>query len=43
MSGGPPEALVPPIAIVGLAVRFPGADSVEAYWENLAAGVEPVH
>ena len=30
------------IAIVGLAVRFPGADSVEAFWRNLRDGVESV-
>ncbi len=28
------------IAIIGLAVRFPGADSVEAFWRNLRGGVE---
>lgn len=28
------------IAIVGMSGRFPGADSVEAYWENLANAVE---
>ncbi|WP_414640714.1 SDR family NAD(P)-dependent oxidoreductase [Archangium sp.] len=27
-----------PIAIVGLAGRFPGADDVETFWENLLAG-----
>lgn len=30
------------IAIVGMAVRFPGADSVEAFWRNLRDGVESV-
>lgn len=30
------------IAIVGLAVRFPGADSVEAFWRNLRDGAESV-
>ncbi|WAS90947.1 non-ribosomal peptide synthetase/type I polyketide synthase [Nannocystis punicea] len=30
------------IAIVGLAGRFPGADSVEALWQNLLAGVEGI-
>jgi len=30
------------IAIVGMAGRFPGADSVEALWRNLTAGVESV-
>ena len=28
------------IAIVGMACRFPGADSPEAFWRNLAEGVE---
>jgi acyl transferase domain-containing protein/thioesterase domain-containing protein/acyl carrier protein len=30
------------IAIIGLAGRFPGADSVEEYWENLCAGKESI-
>ena len=30
------------IAILSLACRFPGADSPEAFWQNLAAGVESV-
>src|SRR5690606_33778146 len=30
------------IAVVGLAGRFPGADSVEAYWDNLCRGVDSV-
>lgn len=30
------------IAIIGLAVRFPGADSVEAFWRNLREGAESV-
>jgi amino acid adenylation domain-containing protein/thioester reductase-like protein len=31
-----------PIAIVGMACRFPGADSTEAFWENLVAGVDSI-
>ena len=31
------------IAIVGMAGRFPGAPDVEAFWENLRAGVESIH
>jgi acyl transferase domain-containing protein len=31
-----------PIAIIGLACRFPGANSPGAFWENLAGGVESV-
>jgi amino acid adenylation domain-containing protein len=30
------------IAIVGMAGRFPGADCVERFWENLVAGTESV-
>ena len=30
------------IAIIGMAVRFPGADSVESFWQNLRAGAESV-
>src|ERR1700758_2254169 len=30
------------IAIIGMTGRFPGADSVEKFWNNLAAGVESI-
>lgn len=40
MSGG--DTLDLEIAIVGMAGRFPGASSVEAYWRNLRAGVESI-
>ena len=30
------------VAIVGLAGRFPGADSAEEFWENLKKGVESI-
>ncbi len=30
------------IAVIGMACRFPGADTVEAFWENLRLGVESV-
>ena len=30
------------IAIVGMAGRFPGAPSLEAFWQNLAGGVESI-
>ncbi|HEY0736250.1 MAG TPA: polyketide synthase, partial [Herpetosiphonaceae bacterium] len=30
------------IAVVGMAGRFPGARSIEAFWENLCAGVESI-
>lgn len=31
-----------PIAIVGMAGRFPGADDIEAFWNNLCAGTESI-
>ncbi|MCF3650810.1 SDR family NAD(P)-dependent oxidoreductase [Synoicihabitans lomoniglobus] len=36
----PPDELPDAIAVIGLAVRFPGANSVEAFWDNLRAGRE---
>src|ERR1700710_2098461 len=30
------------IAVIGLSGRFPGADSVEEFWENLVAGRESI-
>jgi acyl transferase domain-containing protein/thioesterase domain-containing protein/2-polyprenyl-3-methyl-5-hydroxy-6-metoxy-1,4-benzoquinol methylase/acyl carrier protein len=30
------------IAVVGVAGRFPGAADIEAFWQNLAAGVESI-
>jgi amino acid adenylation domain-containing protein len=30
------------VAIIGMACRFPGADSVETFWENLKNGVESI-
>ncbi|MEU5420325.1 type I polyketide synthase [Streptomyces sp. NPDC020799] len=32
----------PAIAVIGMAGRFPGADTVEEFWENLAAGRESI-
>ncbi|BCJ94415.1 hypothetical protein acsn021_19840 [Anaerocolumna cellulosilytica] len=31
------------IAIIGMALRFPGADSPEAFWENLSEGKHAIH
>jgi acyl transferase domain-containing protein/SAM-dependent methyltransferase/acyl carrier protein len=31
-----------PIAIIGMRGRFPGADNLDAYWKNLAEGVESI-
>ncbi len=30
------------VAIIGMAGRFPGADSIEALWENLCSGIESI-
>ncbi len=30
------------IAIVGMACRFPGANTVEAFWQNIARGIESI-
>jgi phthiocerol/phenolphthiocerol synthesis type-I polyketide synthase E len=31
------------IAIIGMACRFPGAENVEEFWQNLKNGVESIH
>ena len=31
-----------PIAIIGMRGRFPGADDIDQFWHNLAAGVESI-
>ncbi len=31
------------IAVIGMALRFPGADSVDRFWHNLQQGVESIH
>ena len=33
---------VEPIAIIGMSVKVPGANSVEEFWQNLAGGVESI-
>ncbi|MEI5097684.1 beta-ketoacyl synthase N-terminal-like domain-containing protein [Streptomyces sp. PmtG] len=38
MQQKPPYA--PPIAVIGMAARFAGAENVEQYWTNLVEGVE---
>ncbi len=38
MQQKPPHA--PPIAVIGMAARFAGAENVEQYWTNLVEGVE---
>jgi acyl transferase domain-containing protein len=31
-----------PIAIIGMACRFPGANNIHEYWENLTKGIETI-
>ncbi|MBA4136616.1 MAG: non-ribosomal peptide synthetase [Opitutus sp.] len=40
----PPSKIPPaePIAVIGLACRFPGARNADAFWENLRRGVESI-
>ena len=45
MTGGNGAGPVPafePIAIIGMRGRFPGANDLDRYWENLAGGVESI-
>ncbi|MEU9354571.1 alpha/beta fold hydrolase [Streptomyces griseoloalbus] len=39
---GPQDEPVPAVAVIGMAGRFPGADDLDAFWDNLAAGRESV-
>jgi amino acid adenylation domain-containing protein len=34
--------LIDPIAIIGMATRFPGSTNVEGFWQNLANGIESI-
>lgn len=36
------EAADTDIAVIGMSLRLPGADDVDAFWRNLAAGVESI-
>ncbi|MFH1488093.1 MAG: amino acid adenylation domain-containing protein, partial [Pseudomonadota bacterium] len=38
----PREVGESPIAVIGMALRVPGADTPEAFWENLRKGVESI-
>jgi acyl transferase domain-containing protein/D-arabinose 1-dehydrogenase-like Zn-dependent alcohol dehydrogenase len=42
MSQTPPLDRTGAIAIIGMGLRFPGASSIEEFWENLRNGVESV-
>ncbi|MFH9096198.1 type I polyketide synthase [Streptomyces albidoflavus] len=37
-----PQDEAPAVAVIGMAARFPGADDVDAFWDNLARGHESV-
>ncbi|MFI0794502.1 type I polyketide synthase [Micromonospora rubida] len=39
--GGPPDG-VEPIAIIGMACRVPGADTVAGFWANMLDGVDSI-
>jgi phthiocerol/phenolphthiocerol synthesis type-I polyketide synthase E len=39
---GPQDEQAPAVAVIGMAGRFPGADDLDAFWDNLAAGHESV-
>ncbi|MGW0574827.1 beta-ketoacyl synthase N-terminal-like domain-containing protein [Streptomyces sp. NPDC002920] len=39
---GDVNSVAPPIAIIGMACRFPGADSPSKFWDNLVGGVESI-
>ena len=41
-NGAGPAPAFEPIAIIGMRGRFPGANDLETYWENLAGGVESI-
>jgi acyl transferase domain-containing protein/SAM-dependent methyltransferase len=41
-SKAPSSDASPAIAIIGMAGRFPGANSVETFWQNLRDGVESI-
>ncbi|HEY0472146.1 MAG TPA: beta-ketoacyl synthase N-terminal-like domain-containing protein, partial [Kribbella sp.] len=41
-ANGKKKQAVEPIAIIGLAARFPGADTLEQFWDNLLGGVESI-
>jgi amino acid adenylation domain-containing protein len=41
-SGGDAAAAGGPIAVIGMALRFPGVDTPEAYWDALVAGRDTI-
>jgi acyl transferase domain-containing protein len=42
LPGGLNARLAEPIAIVGMGAVFPGADSLDKYWQNLTRGVDAI-
>ncbi|GHH94656.1 type I polyketide synthase [Streptomyces capillispiralis] len=38
----PHDEDLPAVAVIGMAGRFPGADDLDTFWENLAAGREAI-
>jgi acyl transferase domain-containing protein len=36
------QDVLPAIAVIGMAGRFPGAPTIEAFWDNLHRGVESI-
>src|SRR5262245_8321632 len=42
MSTDRPETLRPDVAIIGMACRVPGADGLDAFFDNLVRGVESI-
>lgn len=36
------QDVLPAIAVIGMAGRFPGAPTIEAFWDNLRRGVESI-
>ena len=38
----PPAPAPEPIAVVGIACRFPGADGPEAFWQLVINGVDAI-
>ena len=36
------DSSLEPIAIIGMSGRFPGADNIECFWENIRKGKESI-
>lgn len=42
MTNSPEEQIIDGIAIIGMAGRFPGANTIDEFWQNLKNGVESI-